>query len=363
MLSVPYSGRIATRRTRRKWPARISKNFKVTLATAIFFVCVDIIIMAPMKMCTGSTQDQTMMKWALIDTSWLAHRARYVIRGLEFKGRATGITFGFFEQLRAVCFDRRVLTNKVALCFDSHYSLRHETFPEYKKRRANFRSPEEQEDVAKMHEQLRVLRKTILPECGFRTYMQTGLESDDLLAQAAKQLEGCGGSIIITSDSDLYQCINLFAHWFDPSRDIYLDPPEFWVKFEVHPTDWLVVKCLSGCHSDNIPGIKGIGKKTAIQYILGELNSTSPRYTSIVSKEGKKTISRNRKLIELPNRHTAPMELPEPNYNPKAFFKWCKELGFDSFLNTGGRRRQWEAFFEGRLEGLVQTPRKRGEAR
>jgi len=160
------------------------------------------------------------MKWVLIDLSYLAHRARYAVGDLEFDDIPTGVMYGFFEQLLATCKNPPVCSNKILIFTDSKKSYRQRAFPDYKKKRKDNRTPEEQEQIRVMYQQVNKLRDKILPKLGIPVYKQVGLESDDLIAYAAQELTmKKEEAIIITADGDLYQCITPWVKWYDPGRN------------------------------------------------------------------------------------------------------------------------------------------------
>lgn len=282
------------------------------------------------------------MTWALIDASCLAHKARHTMGALAHAGERTGVIFGFLEQLRTVCTDPRIATTNAAIFFDSKKSYRRDVFPGYKQKRRKNRTPEEWDEINSMESQLDLLRRSILREVGFPVRRQQGLESDDLMAQAALEV---GRSVIVTGDGDLFQCISQKAHWFDPTRDLYLDEGGLLQHKRVGPTDWLKVKCLAGCDTDDVPGVPGIGEKTATDYIW-KLLKPGKRLTAIQSSEGQEIAKRNIDLISLPHPKTEPVNLDPPTYDKEAFFVWAKKLGFARYL-TGQRQREWEAFLSG----------------
>lgn len=310
----------------------------------------------------------------LFDASWLAYRSKYTMGDLSHKGEPTAIIFGFLDQLRTVCADPHVNSTHAAIFFDSRHSYRRDYFPDYKKKR-NIRTPEEFADILVMHDQMRRLRKEILPDIGFPCFQQYGLESDDLIAQAADQLEGLGATII-TADGDLYQCITSRVSWYDPQRNIHLDPQTFWAKYEVYPEDWATVKAVGGCKTDEVPGVgyiingkeRRVGEDGAISYVLRCLKEDNAKYKAIMSEDGQRQIAHNYNLVKLPHRRTKPIPALDPianlfipKYKPERFFKWCEKLGFASFLE-GGRKQQWEAFFAGQSQGSRMLARKREKA-
>lgn len=286
--------------------------------------------------------------WVLFDMSWLAHRARVALGGLSFEDAPTGVIFGVLEEIRSVCSDRRVASNKTALFFDSRQSYRRRDFPDYKRpRREAQRTPEEEAQRQAMHDQVRRLREEILPDIGFPCYRQTGLESDDLIASAVSS--PLTRAVIVTSDGDLYQCIRWNVAWFDPGRNLMYLPGSFLAAKLVDPVVWADVKCLAGCKTDNVPGIPGIGEKSAIDYLTDILPIEHKRHQAITSAEGRAIAARNKTLICLPHAKTKPVALQEPAYRPERFHHWCHKLGMES-LCAGARGAQWEAFFAGNMK-------------
>ena len=296
--------------------------------------------------------------WVLIDVSYLAHRARFALKGMEYDDFPTGIIFGFFEQLRTICQNPKVKSNKVCLFFDSKKSYRRKAYPPYKRKRKDERTEEEKKQIEEMYFQVRLLHEQILPDIGIHTYRQIGLESDDLIAMAAQQISRRNGkAILITSDGDLYQCISPTVSWFDPGKDLLLTPESFLIKKGIEASRWGTVKALAGCSSDNVKGIKGIGEKTAIQFLTHTLPTNHKRYQAITSSEGVDIFNRNKKLVILPHKKTRRVKLKRPKYNPDAFFHYCERYGILSYLK-GGKKREWLYLFnDNKSKGL----RRRGD--
>jgi 5'-3' exonuclease len=295
------------------------------------------------------------MKLLFFDVSWLAYRAKYAVGKSLGTDDTNAIIFYFLEELRGTCADAKLRSNRVHLFFDSPRSFREEKYPFYKANRVN-RTPEDQRDTARMWEVREKLRREVLPACGFPVYRQAGLESDDLIAMAAA--EAREDAVIITSDADLYQSISNTVHWYDPSRQLYLDEAGLIARKRVGPTNWADVKCMAGCATDNVPGIPGVGEKTAVDFIW-RLPITPKRQQAIASYEGQAIVSRNRELVVLPHKETKSVVLVEPTYNPTIFYSLVADLGFKS-IAEGERRRLWDKFFnEG--GGLLDRhiPRKR----
>jgi len=272
------------------------------------------------------------------------------MRGLEFSDMITGMIFGVFEQIRSICVDPLVKSNRVCIFFDSKQSYRRRAYPDYKAHRRKAATDDEIARLDVMHQMSDLLRTEILDAIGMPTYRQTGLESDDLIAKAAKSLEEVWSDdkqcVIIAADSDLYQCISKHTHWYDPGRAKYYDDLKFWASFEIDASLWGRVKAIAGCSTDNVKGVKGVGQQTAIAYLVGNLPSSRKRYIDITCANGRMIEKRNSALVVLPHAKTKPIELKEPHYNPDAFWQMCKRFGFQSYLE-GAAHREWERIFSG----------------
>ena len=166
---------------------------------------------------------------------------------------------------------------------------------------------------------------------------------------------------MVTADGDLYQCISEAVAWWDPGRDSMLGPSGFMKKKGLAPEAWARAKALMGCHSDNVKGISGIGEITAVKYLTG-LPIPDKKRIAIECAEGQTIFQRNLSLVELPHAKTRPFLVDPPRYCPEAFFKWCKKLGMNSYLDGRGRR-EWENLFAGNMNPEGTIPRKRGERR
>lgn len=299
------------------------------------------------------------MTWVLVDVSYLAYRALHSVGDLSHDDVPTGIIFGFLHQLREVCFDDRIRSNKVAIFAESRRSLRVEVYPDYKQKRRAERTDEEIERIRTMRLQLNELTSKVLPEIGFPVFQQDGLESDDVLAAAADSLTAAKTperlGVMITSDGDLYQCISSKVHWYDPMRRLYYDVPTFKADKGVLPFDWGEVKAIGGCKTDNVDGIEGVSETTAIKYVRGELPVHHKTHGRITSPTGKATIKRNRELVVLPHCDTKPVRLPDRvDYDVDVFFRYCERFGLKSILRE---RDGWDKF----LTGEPFRTRRRGE--
>lgn len=96
-----------------------------------------------------------------------------------------------------------------------------------------------------------------------------------------------------------------------------------------------MVKAMSGCDSDGVPGIPGVGEVTAVKFIRKELSKTSAIYKTIMSPESAEVVCRNRRLVELPYE-AVPTPTPEWDLSEKISIKgWnhvCERLGIKSMI-------------------------------
>jgi hypothetical protein len=282
-----------------------------------------------------------------MDLGFLAHRARCSCENLSHADIPTGVTYGFLEQLRTIAHLPRICSNKVLFFGDSPTSFRRDMYPEYKQKRKENRTPKDLEQIRKMYDQVNVLRWEVLPAVGFPVYGQKGLESDDLIAESTLQLERrMESGIMVTSDGDLFQCINKYVTWFDPQRDLHLTVGGLERHKGVSPGQWRTVKAAAGCASDNVSGIPGIGEVGAIQHAMGTLPVEHRKHKIISSLEGQRVLSINYKLVGLPHIQTRPVKLREPVYNQDVFFQFCESVGIATYLE-GPKHKQWLNFFRG----------------
>ena len=285
--------------------------------------------------------------WVLIDLSYLAYRAMYSVGHLATEDMPTGVMFGCWEQLRTICNDPRIRSNKVIIFADSDTSVRKEFFPAYKQKRHDSRTEEEKARISVMWKQVRKLAESTFPAVGLCVAEQDGMESDDLIADAARTMESLEQpGLIITADADLYQSINPYVAWYDPKRMRYFSDESFRRIYGISPKKWALVKAMAGCASDNVPGLVGIGEKTSLQYLTGTLKHSSKKYKTIKSEEGREIVRRNLELVALPHKKLTHFQWVIPDYNPDAFWDFCREVGFSSWLR-GEEAYKWGAFFSG----------------
>jgi len=203
----------------------------------------------------------------LIDGSGYIFRAYYALPPLSRKidGLPTGAVSGFCSMLFRLLEDSRSddsihRPTHFAVIFDSaRKNFRNDIYSEYKTNRS-----ETPEDLAPQFEYIRKSVEAFnLPSIELSNY-----EADDLIATYTKQIIKIGAKVtVISSDKDLMQLVSDKVRLYDPMKSKVLGEKEVVEKFGVKPNQVIDVQSLAGDSSDNIPGVPGIGIKTASELI------------------------------------------------------------------------------------------------
>lgn len=239
------------------------------------------------------------MKIMIIDGSALCHMMFHALPSMSFEGVNTSIIFGFLTKL--LHYQQKFDADRIVFAWDSKKSKREEIFPEYKRVRkeAREKQTEEEKELAKpIKVQFSLIRKEILPDLGFSNiFYQDGYEGDDIIASVCKNYKE-REIIIISSDSDLYQLITERHLMFNIRNRVMITEEAIFNTYGIYPHKFADMKGISGCITDNVPGVPGIGDKTAIKYLCGDLKRTSKTYQNIVNSS--ELIEKTRKLVVLP---------------------------------------------------------------
>ena len=123
-------------------------------------------------------------------------------------------------------------------------------------------------------------------------------------------------------------------------------------EYGIQPYQWGTVKAIAGCTSDEVPGIRGVGEKTAIQYIKQKMNTKTKAFQNITCPEGQTIISRNRPLVILPFKNCPDIDLVPDELSFDAFMDVCKELNFLSILRKDSLQQWKEHIFNKEQVGL-----------
>ena len=289
------------------------------------------------------------MSILLIDCSNLSYAALHSIGYLSYNEKETGIIYGFLRQILSLAI--RFKTNRFVFCWDAGMTHRHLMYPEYKRKRHDARKddPEKQAAHKSLMLQNHELIHHTLPTLGFKNnFVKLWYEADDLLAYWANKLKN-DKIIMVTSDADLYQCLDHCDIW-RPQQKAMMTKKIFKETFKIKPSQWALAKAIGGCSGDNVQGIQGAAdpKSTtskALKYIQGKLKDGKIK-ERIESKEGQKIIERNLPLVTCPCRPELlkRMLLRKDEFSSKKFVELFDKFRFDSFLNKKNFK-QWKKTF------------------
>ena len=221
----------------------------------------------------------------LVDGNSLMHRAFHALPLMDADGVFTNAVYGFLNMLLKVIREKNV--QYLAICFDEHGpTFRHTVYPEYKAGRAAT-PPELRQQFETMY--------SLLDGMGIRRFSIQGWEADDLLGTLSlKGLEAEVSPLLLTGDRDALQLVGggteLMFTRKGISETIRFTPEKVYEEYGITPqqvTDW---KGLAGDSSDNIPGVPGVGDKTAVKLLqeYGTLEAVLDNAQNIRGKLGEK---------------------------------------------------------------------------
>ncbi|MDF1591630.1 MAG: DNA polymerase I [Desulfobacterales bacterium] len=232
----------------------------------------------------------------LIDGSAYIHRAYHAIRSLtNSKGFPTNAVFGFTRMLLKLMQDRA--PEYVVMCFDAKGpTFRHEAFKDYKANR-----PAMPEDMAVQIPYI----KAVTEGYNLAVYEVPGYEADDLIGTFARKAVESGFRVVmVTGDKDFMQLVTDRAVIWDPMKDETIDLEKIQNLKGVRPDQIVDVMGLSGDASDNIPGVPGIGPKTALDLIktYGDMETLYGQVETIRKKKQRENLIRYREQAFLSRR-------------------------------------------------------------
>lgn len=264
-----------------------------------------------------------MKTWLLLDSDFLCHRAFYSMGNLSHNEVRTGVLFGFLREV--VHLQDLFLTDRVVFCFDCGRSLRSIHLPTYKGNR------EQTEARIELRKQIQILRRQYLFEIGFQNVIyEKGYEADDIIASLCMTIPDQDQIIIVSADKDLFQLLSQRVSLYNPSKKATVTAASFSIEYGVDPIQWVDVKAIAGCNTDNIRGIEGVGEITAAKFINGRLKADSKAFQKIVA--GNKTWRSNRILVKLPYPGLEKLKLSkEPDCVTKAgWLEFVEKFGMRS---------------------------------
>jgi 5'-3' exonuclease len=238
--------------------------------------------------------------------------------------------FGFLRSISVLKDEFQM--DRIAFCFEHPHLLRRDSYPPYKrKRHTKERTVEEAKAHKEFKLQIHLLQTELLPEIGFKNiFCYDGYESDDIMAAIAADTKEFDETVLVTGDSDLWQCLRENVMIYSPQKRILLTDAWFEREYGIHPRQWSVVKAIAGCAGDEVKGIKGVGEKTALKYLRGGLEIDSAVFQRLVCRESRKIQMRNEKLVELPYKGCPIPEMLEDRVTASRWRYVCDELGMYS---------------------------------
>ena len=281
----------------------------------------------------------------LIDGSGYIFRAYYALPPLSRKsdGLPTGAVSGFCSMLFKLLEESRSDHSKnkpthFAVIFDSaRKNFRNDIYSEYKANRT-----EAPEDLIPQFEYIRKSVKAFnLPSIELSNY-----EADDLIATYAKKITEAGAKVtVISSDKDLMQLVSKNTRLYDPMKSKVLGEKEVFEKFGVKPNQVVDVQSLAGDSSDNIPGVPGIGIKTASELInkYKTLDILLSRANEILQNKRRETLLTNkdkallsRKLVTLKDDVPVKEDLNSfilKDVQKEKLYDFLREMEFNKLLS------------------------------
>jgi DNA polymerase-1 len=252
-----------------------------------------------------ATEEQTKPTLMLLDGNSLAFRAFYALPAENFKtrgGLTTNAVYGFTAMLINLLRDEA--PTHIAAAFDvSRQTFRSERYPEYKANRSS--TPDE------FHGQIDIT-KEVLAALGITVLAEPGFEADDLIATLATQAENEGYRVlVVTGDRDSLQLVSDDVTVLYPRKGVSeltrFTPEAVVEKYGLTPEQYPDFAALRGDPSDNLPGIPGVGEKTAAKWIAeyGSLQELVDNVDSVRGKVGDAlranlaNVVRNRELTDL----------------------------------------------------------------
>lgn len=250
-------------------------------------------------------EDQAKPTLMLLDGNSLAFRAFYALPAENFKtrgGLTTNAVYGFTAMLINLLRDEA--PTHIAAAFDvSRQTFRSERYPEYKANRSS--TPDE------FHGQIDIT-KEVLGALGITVLAEPGFEADDVIATLATQAEKEGYRVLVVSgDRDSLQLVSDDVTVLYPRKGVSeltrFTPEAVVEKYGLTPAQYPDFAALRGDPSDNLPGIPGVGEKTASKWIAeyGSLQSLVDNVESVRGKVGDAlrahlaSVVRNRELTDL----------------------------------------------------------------
>ena len=282
----------------------------------------------------------------LVDGSGYIFRAYYALPPLSRKsdGLPVGAVSGFCNMLFKLLEDSKSKDNvekptHFAVIFDSaRKNFRNEIYSEYKGNRSD--APDD------LIPQFDYIRKSViafnLPSIELINY-----EADDLIATYVEQILDKGAKVtIISSDKDLMQLYRKNVRIYDPMKNKFISEEDVNIKFGVEPKSVVDVQALAGDSTDNVPGVPGIGVKTAAELIkeYGTLENLLKNANKIKQNKRRETLLENKekaiiskKLVTLKKDVPVKSKIHEfelKQIDKNKLYEFLREMEFNRLLSS-----------------------------
>lgn len=228
----------------------------------------------------------------LIDGNSLVFRAYYGVHSTLTRsdGMPIGAVYGFFNMILPILANTKENDSVVCVFDASRISFRQDIYPEYKANRS-----ETPADLIQQSEIIRIGARAM----GMPVLCIPGVEADDVIATIAHQnCSNPGGTRILSGDKDLMQLVSDCVFLYDGMKQREIHEPQVFEKFGVKPSQVIDVQSLMGDSTDNVPGVRGIGPKTATDLIsqFGSLDNLYANIDSVKNERIRNLLIEHKKL-------------------------------------------------------------------
>lgn len=273
-----------------------------------------------------------MKPFILLDMNNLCHISHYSMGQLSNDEKRTGVIFGVLKQILSLV--RKFESRNLIFIWDSRKSFRKEICPTYKSNRNRNSNPEKDKERQVLYDQITELRRDVIPSLGFvNSFIQSGYEADDLIVKFIIDRPD-KEHIIVSTDQDLYQILRSRVKIYNTIKKSFYTEHDFMKEFsDLDPINYRIIKSITGCSSDAIQGVFGVGEKTAVKYLKAEINN-SPKFKDI--QGNRSLITFNEQLVYLPFKHEEvpiiKMIVKKNELTAKKFRHIFNMYSFESFM-------------------------------
>ena len=295
-----------------------------------------------------------MIRVVIFDCNALCHAAKFSTKGLSFRGHKTGVMFGFLKTIMKL--QETLRGDVIIFAWDSDkrvVSFRKEAYPDYKADR-----PKKLDEKTKLLNEIAIpqfpiIKEIMLPKLGFdNIFCLPRLEADDIIGAFSLLYSDCSPEpdqyevVIVSRDGDMFQCLRPNVMMYDPIGKKFITDDSFENTWGIPAKDWVMVKALAGCSTDNVAGVRGVAEKTAVKFLTGALPD------GVISRRicaNEEMVLNNLKLVQLPHEKTPNLAINgmDLKISTERFIDVCECYGFKSLLNAKTFHRWMDLF--GRL--------------